>query len=127
MKITVKTTEGENVLAGTVFGNSEPRLVRINTFRLESTPAGPLLYVHNNDVPGVIGALGTTIGSFGVNIRNMTVGSEAERGMNVILLNTNKVLSKEQLQVVLDLDNVNDAMALEMPTLQIDLTVGLLL
>jgi len=115
LKVTVKTTEGENVLAGTVFGKQEPRLVRINTFRLESLPVGPLLFVHNNDVPGVIGALGTTIGSFGVNIRNMTVGSEAEHGMNVILLNTNKLLTKEQLQVIQDIDNVNEAMALDMP------------
>lgn len=114
--ITVKTSEGENVLAGTVFGKSDPRLVRINTFRLESSPQGPMLFVHNNDVPGVIGALGTKIGSFGINIRKMTVGSEVERGLNVILLNTNKLLSKENLQEVLDLENVNAAMVLEMPT-----------
>lgn len=117
IKVTVKTTEGENVLVGTVFGKSEPRMVRLNTFRLEALPAGPLLYVHNADVPGVIGALGTAIGKFGVNIRNMTVGAEAERGQNVILLNTDRLLSSEELEVVRRLDNVSQAMALDMPTL----------
>ncbi|MDD5759454.1 MAG: phosphoglycerate dehydrogenase [Desulfobulbaceae bacterium] len=117
IKVAVKTTEGENVLVGTVFGKNEPRLVRLNTFRMEALPAGPLLYVHNEDVPGVIGALGTAIGKFGVNIRNMTVGAEAERGQNVILLNTDRLLSDEELEAVRKIDNVSQAMALEVPTL----------
>lgn len=117
LKVTVKTTEGENVLAGTVFGKKDPRLVLLNTFRLEARPAGPMLYVHNNDVPGVIGALGTTIGGFGVNIQNMTVGRENSRGQNIILLNTNRLLTDEELLVVRDLDSINLAMVLEIPVM----------
>lgn len=117
IKVTVKTTEDENTLVGTVFGKNEPRLVRLNTFRMEALPAGPLLYVHNKDVPGVIGALGTTIGTFGVNIRNMTVGAEAEQGQNVILLNTDRLLTVEELETVRHLANVSQAMALDMPNL----------
>lgn len=116
LQVTVRTSEGENVLAGTVFGKSEPRLVRLNAFRLEVLPAGPMLYVHNKDVPGVIGALGSTIGGFGVNIRNMTVGREDSRDENIILLKTDKVLDKEQLAQVAALENVSSAMVLEMPT-----------
>ena len=115
VKIKVTTTEGENILAGTVFGKNEPRLVRFNTFRLEALPAGPMLFVDNNDVPGVIGALGTTIGNFGVNITNMTVGVEEEKGHNVILLNTNTLIGKDDLAKVCELDNVNSAMTLELP------------
>jgi D-3-phosphoglycerate dehydrogenase len=115
LKVTVKTTEGENVLVGTVFGKNEPRLVRLNSFRLESSPSGPMLYVYNNDVPGVIGNLGSTLADFGVNIQNMTVGREADGKQNVILLNTDQTLDKDQLKAVLALDNVNAAMALDMP------------
>ncbi len=115
LKIKVRTTEGENVLAGTVFGKNEPRLVRLNTFRLESLPSGSMLYVYNNDVPGVIGNLGSTLSDFGINIQNMTVGREADGEQNVILLNTDQTLDKEQLKAILALDNVNAAMALDMP------------
>ena len=115
IKVTVKTTEGENVLSGTVFGKNEPRLVRLNTFRLEATLAGPLLYVHNQDVPGVIGTLGTTIGSFGVNIRNMTVGAEDARGQNVILLNTDRLLTAEELETVRGLSHLSQARVVDMP------------
>ncbi|WP_339132508.1 MAG: phosphoglycerate dehydrogenase [Candidatus Electrothrix sp. GW3-4] len=115
VRVTVKTTEGENMLAGTVFGTKEPRLVRFNSFRLEALPAGPMLLVHNKDVPGVIGALATIIGAGGVNISNMVVGQEETSSRNVILLNTNQPVSKELLTKVKELEHIEDAMALELP------------
>jgi D-3-phosphoglycerate dehydrogenase len=115
LSVRVKTTEGENKLAGTVFGKNEPRLVRMNTFRLEALPSGPMLFVYNKDVPGVIGALGTTLGEHGVNIARMTVGREKEQGRNIILLNTDSPVSKELLKTVLQLEHIEDAMALVMP------------
>ncbi|MBU0673610.1 MAG: phosphoglycerate dehydrogenase [Proteobacteria bacterium] len=117
LEIRVKTSEGENVMAGTVFGKSEPRLVRLNTFRLEALPSGPMLFVANRDVPGVIGALGTTIGSMGVNISRMTVGREEEQGLNIILLNTDVLLNKEQLATVQDLKDIDEAMVLDLPVI----------
>ncbi len=115
LSIKVNTKEGENVLAGTVFGKKEPRLVRLNSFRLEALPAGPMLLVYNNDVPGVIGALGTTIGKAGVNISRMTVGREEASKQNIILLGTDEIISKDLLAQVLELGNIGDAMVLELP------------
>ncbi len=115
LSIRVKTNEGENVLAGTVFGKKEPRLVRLNSFRLEAQPEGPMLFVYNKDVPGVIGRLGTTLGDLNVNISRMTVGREEEQGLNIILLNTDTLITKEQLQMVRELNNIDDAMVLDLP------------
>ncbi|MCI5150156.1 MAG: phosphoglycerate dehydrogenase [Candidatus Electrothrix sp. MAN1_4] len=115
VRITVKTTEGENMLAGTVFGTKEPRLVRFNSFRLEALPAGPMLLVHNKDVPGVIGALATIIGAGGVNISNMVVGQEETASRNVILLNTDQPVSRDLLAKVKEVEHIDDAMALELP------------
>lgn len=114
LTISVKTSEGENVLVGTVFGKNEPRLVRINNFRLEALPAGHMLLVYNKDVPGVIGALGTALGKADVNISRMTVGREEESQQNIILLSTDSPISKELLSEVLNLNNVADAVALEL-------------
>ena len=97
-----------------MFGKNEPRLVRLNTFRLEAQAAGPMLLVYNNDVPGVIGALGSTLGSNGVNISRMTVGREEASSQNIILLSTDSVISKELLEEVKQLDNIDDALALEL-------------
>ncbi len=115
LTVRVKTSKAENTLTGTVFGKKDPRLVRLNTFRLEALPQGPMLFVFNNDVPGVIGALGTTLGAAGVNISRMTVGQEEKEGScnNIILLNTNDLMTKDQLAAVAKLDHINDAMVLD--------------
>ncbi|MEJ2689984.1 MAG: phosphoglycerate dehydrogenase [Deltaproteobacteria bacterium] len=117
LSIRVKTTDGDNVLAGTVFGKKEPRLVRLNNFRLEALPEGPMLFVLNKDEPGVIGLLGTTLGSAGVNISQMTVGRQKEAGRNVILLSTDSLVSKELLHEVRQLSQIEDAMVLDLPQL----------
>lgn len=114
MSATVRTSVGKNVLIGTVFGKNEPRLVRLNTFRLEALPAGPMLLVYNKDVPGVIGDLGTTIGEGGVNISMMTVGREEASQQNIILLSTDTLISKDLLEKVLSIDNITDALPLEL-------------
>ncbi len=117
LSVKVTTSEGEDVLVGTVFGHNEPRLVRINDFRLEALPSGSMLLVYNKDVPGVIGALGTTLGNAGVNISRMTVGREEESNQNVILLSTDELTSKELLEKVLSLKNVAGAQILDLPGL----------
>ncbi len=115
LRITVKTNQGDNMLAGTVFGRKEPRLVRLNSFRLEALPAGPMLLVYNKNVPGVIGALGTTLGENGVNISRMTVGRQDASNQNIILLNTDTLVNKDLLTKVMELENIDDAMVLELP------------
>jgi D-3-phosphoglycerate dehydrogenase len=75
-----------------------------------------MLLVYNKDVPGVIGALGSTIGRFGINISRMTVGREEEAGRNVILLNTSEPLTREMLDEVKSLEHIEDAMNLDMPS-----------
>ena len=74
-----------------------------------------MLLVYNKDVPGVIGALGTTLGEDNVNIALMTVGREEESRQNVILLNTDTRISKELLAKVMNLEHIEDAMVLELP------------
>jgi D-3-phosphoglycerate dehydrogenase len=75
-----------------------------------------MLLAYNKDIPGVIGALGTTIGAAGVNISRMTVGREETSQRNVILLNTDQPVSKELLAKVLELKHVDHAQALMLPT-----------
>lgn len=116
LTIKVTTKEGENTLIGTVFGRNEPRLVRLNSFRLEAMISGPMLLVYNNDVPGVIGALGTTLGQSGANISRMTVGREEKSNQNIILLSTDELVPKELLLKVKALANINNAQILDLTT-----------
>jgi D-3-phosphoglycerate dehydrogenase len=114
IRLTVRAGMEENMVAGTIFGKYEPRLVQINKFRLEAIPEGHMLFIYNTDRPGVIGAIGTTIGSHKTNIARMTVGQEKERGQNVILLTTDTPVTPECLKAVQDLPHVAMAIQLEL-------------
>ena len=114
IRLTVRAGSEENVVAGTIFGKYEPRLVRINKFQLEAIPEGHMLFIYNTDRPGVIGAIGTTIGSHNINIARMHVGQEKERGQNVILLTTDTPVTPECLKDVRALVHVAQAIQLEL-------------
>lgn len=73
-----------------------------------------MLLVFNNDVPGVIGALGTELGRNGVNINSMTVGREIENKQNIIFLGTDQLITKEIVEKIRALENISDARAFDL-------------
>jgi len=80
ISVRLKTSEDQNLVAGTIFGTKDPRLVRINDFRLEAAMEGHLVLIYNIDTPGTIGAIGTCLGRHNINISRMNVGQVLERG-----------------------------------------------
>ncbi len=88
--VTVRTDKMESSVAGTLFGKQDPRVVKINDFRLEMQPKGYLTLIHNMDIPGEIGHIGTVLGENNINIARMTVGQEAigEGKRNIVFLRT---------------------------------------
>ncbi|GHT16465.1 D-3-phosphoglycerate dehydrogenase [Planctomycetales bacterium] len=73
--ITAEITGDKKVsIAGTLFGNTMPRLVSMNDYQLESYLDGNLLFIDHQDKPGVIGSMGTVLGKHQTNISSMSVG-----------------------------------------------------
>lgn len=85
--VTVRVvTEAEtHTLEGAVFSNKAVRLVRVNDFYLEAVLDGYILMLHNRDVPGVVGAVGTLLGQRGINIASLELGRERVGGMAISL------------------------------------------
>jgi len=75
------------LIEGTVFGRREPRIVRVNDFDIEAVPAGHLIAIHNQDIPGVVGRVGTLLGAAGVNIARIHLSRERERKQAFSLIN----------------------------------------
>jgi D-3-phosphoglycerate dehydrogenase / 2-oxoglutarate reductase len=72
---------------GTVLHDGSPRVILIDGIPLEAQLAGTLLYIRNNDEPGVIGHVGSTLGKLGVNIATFALGRrEASRGAEAVSL-----------------------------------------
>ncbi|GFE49416.1 D-3-phosphoglycerate dehydrogenase [Roseobacter cerasinus] len=85
IKVTVVTAKRERSVAGTVFSDGKPRFIQIKGINIDAEIGAHMLYTTNEDVPGIIGTLGQTMGDNGVNIANFTLG-RAEAGGEAIAL-----------------------------------------
>ena len=86
IKVTVVTQTRERSVAGTVFSDGKPRFIQIKGINVDAEIGRHMLYTTNNDVPGIIGVLGSTMGKNEVNIANFTLGRAAEGGQAIALL-----------------------------------------
>ena len=111
--VRVITTEMENTVSGTIFGKSDPRIVGINTFRLEMVPEGHLALIYNIDKPGSIGQIGTTLGRHAINIGRMQVGQEEEGDRNIIFLSTDTPIPTSVTEELRNLTLVKTVIPLE--------------
>ncbi|WP_171132079.1 MULTISPECIES: phosphoglycerate dehydrogenase [unclassified Ruegeria] len=86
IKVTVVTEKRERSIGGTVFSDGKPRFIQIKGINIDAEVGAHMLYTTNEDVPGIIGALGQTMGEHGVNIANFTLGRAAAGGEAIALL-----------------------------------------
>ncbi len=86
LRVTANTAAGPRSVAGTLFGNSAPRLVEIFGISVEAELEGEMIYIVNEDAPGFIGRLGTMLGEAGVNIGTFNLGRRAAGGEAVALI-----------------------------------------
>ncbi|MFV0411255.1 MAG: phosphoglycerate dehydrogenase [Paracoccus sp. (in: a-proteobacteria)] len=97
IKVTVVTGERERSIAGTVFSDGKPRFIQIRGINVDAEIGEHMLYTHNKDVPGVIGALGMTLGELGANIANFQLGRAESGGDAIAILYLDAPLSNEAL------------------------------
>nr|WP_309502847.1 phosphoglycerate dehydrogenase [uncultured Roseovarius sp.] len=86
IKLTVVTDQRERSIGGTVFSDGKPRFIQIKGINIDAEIGEYMLYTTNRDEPGIIGALGQTLGGNGVNIANFTLGRIAPGGEAIALL-----------------------------------------
>jgi D-3-phosphoglycerate dehydrogenase len=115
--VAVDLVAGDRVhrAAGTLFGHSMPRLVQLQGHRLEAYLDGVLLVFTHQDVPGIIGRVGTAFGSLGVNIAQMTVGRSTPGGDAIGVLNLDQEPSAEAVAAVLACPGVRSARVVKLP------------
>ena len=82
LKLTIHTRAGDVVASGTVLHGSSARLLSLNGIDIEAPLEGTVLTIRNQDVPGVIGRVGTILGDHKINIANFALG-RANRGHHV--------------------------------------------
>jgi D-3-phosphoglycerate dehydrogenase len=108
--VTVTVTDGEDELSvsGTLFADDDPRIVRIDGYRVDAVPHGHMMIARNRDEPGVIGLIGTILGENDVNIAGMYNGRETIGGEALTVYSLDDPVPETVREEILADDRVTD-------------------
>ena len=90
----------ETCVSGTVFHEKNQRIVSVNNFRVEFKPDGHLLYIINEDVPGVVGRVGTTLGEHEINIAEYNLARHGSGGKAMAIVTIDSPLVPDALNAL---------------------------
>ncbi len=72
-------TETETIhLAGSMVGQNIFHLIEFADYKIAAELSGQMIFVENDDVPGIIGKVGTTLGEVNINIAQMSSGRHTQ-------------------------------------------------
>jgi D-3-phosphoglycerate dehydrogenase len=107
MQVTVTSDKGAFSVSGTLFGD-KPRLVAIGEVPLEAGIGNRMLYVNNEDKPGLIGNLGHLLGEANINIANFHLGRNKEASDAIALIEVDQDISPALLEKIRKLPSVKE-------------------
>lgn len=104
--------------AGTLFGKNMPRLIRLGEYQTEAFLDGNLLVFNHNDIPGIIGFVGSILAEEKVNIVQMAVGrSRTEGGSAIGILSLDTTASPPALAKVNENDSIDSVHLIRLPAI----------
>jgi len=115
LHVTVWSGDSKVSIGGTFFGaKNEPRIVRLNSRPVEVTPSGVVLLLENQDVPGIVGKVGTILGTHNVNIASMSLSRTEAGGTALTLLNLDSAPGPALLKELLTHSDIVSARAIQL-------------
>lgn len=102
----VKTDKEKFSMWGTLSSNNQPRIVKINSVYVEAIPDGHMLFINNNDKPGIVGAVGTILADENINIAGITFGREKQGGLAVSIVNVDSQIPENVIEKLRGTKNI---------------------
>lgn len=109
LHLQAKGSLGEHSVTGALLGDGEIHITDINEFPINVPPTQHMLFTLHRDMPGIIGKIGSLLGSFNVNIASMQVGRKIVRGDAVMVLSLDDPLPEGVLAEILKVPGIRDA------------------
>jgi D-3-phosphoglycerate dehydrogenase len=107
--LSAKGSLGEHSVTGVLLGGSEVRIIDMDNFPINVPPTQYMLFTLHRDMPGIIGKIGSLLGSFNVNIASMQVGRKIVRGDAVMVLSIDDPLPEGILAEIKKEPGIRDA------------------
>lgn len=109
LQLSAKGSLGEHSVSGALLGDSEIRITNVDDFPVNVPPNRYMLFTMHRDMPGIIGKIGSLLGSFNVNIASMQVGRKIVRGDAVMVLSIDDPLPENIMAEILKVPGIRDA------------------
>ena len=109
LQLEAKGSLGDHIVRGALLGEDEIRITNIDGFPINVPPSPYMLLTLHRDLPGIIGKIGSLLGSFNVNIASMQVGRKIVRGDAVMVLSVDDPLPEEILTEILKEPGIRNA------------------
>ncbi|MBN1493738.1 MAG: phosphoglycerate dehydrogenase [Candidatus Omnitrophica bacterium] len=106
ISVIVSTDKGKCQVVGTLFGKKDPRIVKINDYHLDAHAEGNMIYLENEDKPGVIGDVCVLFGKKNVNIAEMALGRIKQGGTAITLFNVDQEVTAEVVKEIKALSKI---------------------
>ncbi len=98
--VEVQTDQGQSIVGGTIL-NGTAHIVRIDEYWVSVACTGShVLLTRHIDRPGIIGDVGTMLGKSNINISQMQVGRETQRGPALMLVFIDEAIPPETLHQI---------------------------
>ena len=100
ISVRLKTDRREEWIEGTILSQDNLRLVAVDGIDIEAPLHGTILFIRNNDTPGVIGQIGTLLGNNDINIANFALGRSEGNHHAVGVVNVDSEINDEVLRQI---------------------------
>jgi D-3-phosphoglycerate dehydrogenase / 2-oxoglutarate reductase len=100
ISLRLKTHQREEWIEGTILSQDNLRLVSVDGIDIEAPLHGTILFIRNNDTPGVIGQIGTLLGNNRINIANFALGRSEGNHHAVGVVNVDSEISEQVLHEI---------------------------
>lgn len=109
LRLEARGALGEHSVTGALLSDQEIRITNIDGFPINVPPSKHMLFTLHRDMPGIIGKIGSLLGSFNVNIASMQVGRKIVRGDAVMVLSIDDPLPEGILTEIAKVPGIRDA------------------
>lgn len=108
LRVRYETEQGAREAAGTVFGSTTVRFVKLDQFRFEVRPEGHLLIYNNIDKPGMLARVGSILARHNVNIAGVSLGRVAAGANALTVMNIDSGIREEAMKELLAQEGISN-------------------
>ncbi len=110
LTVSATSSTGEtHSVSGTVFGKTDLRIVGLDGYDVDFKPEGFHIITRHSDKPGIVGRVGTILGTHQVNIAGMYLGRSGQTGRAVMALSLDAGASNEAMTEIAQMDGMETA------------------